>query len=700
MNLQQLATQSGLSIKATENIVSLLAEGATIPFIARYRKEMTGGASDTDLRNFYEQYQYLQKFDTRKEEIIHTLSERGVYDELLKKEFERANTLTDLEDIYQPFKQKRNTRAQVAIEKGLQPLADTLLKAYDSEVAFYDRAKSFVKNGVQTVDEAVQGAMDIVAEIYADNAKERAYVRDQVSRFGSLQVKATKTCNDQGNFAQFDQYQSNVNKIPAHRLLAIFRGVAEKELSIKIDIDHNRYKETITRFKLPRHAAGVSTLLIEAYYDGYKRLLYPSIEREVISTLKEKAETSAIYVFADNLSHLLMVPPVKAHAVLGVDPGFKTGAKLAVIDEKGMYLAEAVIYPAPPHNKTIEAKKIVNDLVKKYHIDTVAIGNGTASRELQDFFANYNKDTEQKLRYTVVSEAGASVYSASEVAEEEYPQLDVTVRGAISIAQRLQNPMAALVKIDPKALGVGQYQHDVDQKKLVQKLSDVTEAAVNSVGVNLNTASAQLLAYVAGLSPRLAKEVVAYRNKVGGFKNIIELKKVKGLGDKAFEQCSGFMRIPEAHDLLDNTGVHPEHYAIARELLTKSNDELKQIDIVSFAKMHNIGEPTLRDIIKELQKPGFDPRDELPEVSFSAEALDIDSLKVGMMVSGVVRNITDFGVFVDIGLKNDGMIHISKLSTKRVSHPNEVVSLNEQLPQIKVISIDLERQRVGLSLVG
>ncbi|WP_440652013.1 helix-hairpin-helix domain-containing protein [Cysteiniphilum sp. 19S12-1] len=699
MNLQQLATQSGLSIKATENIVSLLSEGATIPFIARYRKEMTGGASDTDLRNFYEHYQYLQKFDTRKEEIIHTLTERGVYDELLKKALDQANTLNDLEDIYQPFKQKRNTRAQVAIEKGLQPLADILFKAYDSEAAFYDRAKSFVKNGVQTIDEAVQGAMDIVAEIYADNAKERAYVRDQVSRFGTLQVKTTKTCNAQGNFAQFDQYQSNVNKIPAHRLLAIFRGVAEKELSIKIEIDHERYKETITRFKLPRHAAGVSALLIEAYYDGYKRLLYPSIEREVINTLKEKAQNSAIQVFADNLSHLLMVPPVKAHAVLGVDPGFKTGAKLAVIDEKGMYLAEAVIYPAPPHNKTIEAKKIVNDLVEKYHIDTVAIGNGTASRELQDFFADYNKNIEHKLRYTVVSEAGASVYSASEVAEEEFPHLDVTVRGAISIAQRLQNPMAALVKIDPKALGVGQYQHDVDQKKLVQKLTDVTEAVVNNVGVNVNTASAQLLSYVAGLSPRLAKEVVAYRNKVGGFKNIAELKKVKGLGDKAFEQCSGFMRIPEAHDLLDNTGVHPEHYAIARALLTKSSDELKQIDIVSFAKMYNIGEPTLKDIIKELQKPGFDPRDELPEVSFSAEALDIDSLKVGMVVSGVVRNITDFGVFVDIGLKNDGMIHISKLSTKRVTHPNEVVSLNEQLPQIKVISIDLDRQRVGLSLV-
>lgn len=699
MNLQQLATQSGLSIKATETIVSLLTEGATIPFIARYRKEMTGSASDADLRNFYEHYQYLQKFDARKEDIIRTLTERDVYDKSLKQALDHADTLNDLEDIYQPFKQKRNTRAQTAIDKGLQPLADSLIKAYDSEAAFDDRAKSFVKNGVQSVDEAVQGAMDIAAEVYADNSKERAYVRDQVSRFGTLQVKATKTCNAQGNFAQFDQYQSNVNKVPAHRLLAIFRGVAEKELSIKVEIDHERYKETITRFKLPRHATGVSAILIDAYYDGYKRLLYPAIEREVINSLKEKAETSAIHVFAENLIHLLMVPPVKVHAVLGVDPGFKTGAKLAVIDDKGMYLAEAVIYPAPPHNKTIEAKKIVNDLVRKYHIDTVAIGNGTASRELQDFFAEYNKETAQKLRCTVVSEAGASVYSASAVAAEEYPHLDVTVRGAISIAQRLQNPMAALVKIDPKALGVGQYQHDVDQKKLVQKLSDVTEAVVNNVGVNLNTASAQLLAYVAGLSPRLATEVVVYRDKIGGFKRIVELKKVKGLGDKAFEQCSGFMRIPDANDLLDNTGVHPEHYAVARALLTQTDNELKQIDVVSFAKKYNIGEPSLRDMIKELQKPGFDPRDELPQVSFSAEALDIDSLKVGMVVSGVVRNITDFGVFVDIGLKNDGMIHISKLSTKRINHPSEVVSLNGQLSQIKVVSIDLERQRVGLSLI-
>ena len=699
MNFQQLASHSGLSINTVENIIQLLEEGATIPFIARYRKERTSGASDIQLRGFYEHYQYLQKYNLRKQEIIRTLSERNVYDEKIKQALEATQTLNELEDIYQPFKQKRNTRAQLAIEKGLQGLADALLKAYDSEDLFYERAKPFVKEGITTVQEAVQGAMDIVAEIYADNPKERAFVRDQLMRFGVVNVKASKTCDPNGNFIQFDQYQSNINKIPGHRLLAIFRGVTEKALSLKVETDHERYKDNIERYKLPKHAGGVSKLLLEAYYDGYKRLLYPSIEREIVGSLKEKAENSAISVFAENLSQLLMTPPVKAHAILGVDPGFKTGAKLAVIDDKGMYLSDAVIYPAPPHNKLSQAMQIVEKLVKQYKVDTVAIGNGTASRELQDFFISYNKSVADKLRYTVVSEAGASVYSASEIAQEEYPTLDVTVRGAISIAQRLQNPMAALVKIDPKALGVGQYQHDIDQKKLAQKLHDVTEAVVNNVGVNLNTASDRLLSYVAGLSPRLAKEVVNYRNEHGSFKSIDKLKKVKGLGDKSFEQCSGFMRIPNAQDLLDNTGVHPEHYPIARELLKKTALQIQQINVVSFAQQYKIGEASLRDIIKELQKPGFDPRDELPQMVFSAEALDVERLQIGMLVSGVVRNITDFGVFVDIGLKNDGMIHISKLSEKRITHPSEVLSLNQQLTTIKVIAVDIERQRVGLSLI-
>ncbi|WP_395947105.1 helix-hairpin-helix domain-containing protein [Caedibacter taeniospiralis] len=699
MNLQCLATKSGLSIKSVENIVSLLEEGATIPFIARYRKEMTNGASDAELRDFHEHYQYLQKLELRKDEITRILIERNLYDDKLKQALASVQTLNELEDIYQPYKQKRNTRAQAAIEKGLQGLADILIKAYDSEDAFYVRAKSFVKGEIKTIEEAVQGAMDIAAEIYADSPKERMFVRDQASRFGVLHVKATKICNAQGNFTQFDQYQSNINKVPAHRLLAIFRGVAEKELSLKVEIDHEHYKETIERYKLPRNAGTVAKLLLEAYYDGYKRLLYPAIERELINQLKEMAESSAICVFAENLNQLLMSPPVKANAILGVDPGFKTGAKLAVIDAKSMYLAQGVIYPAAPHNKVSEAKKIVKSLVEKYQIDTVAIGNGTASRELQDFFAKYNEEAAHKLRYTVVSEAGASVYSASKLAHEEYPDLDVTIRGAISIAQRLQNPMAALVKIDPKALGVGQYQHDVDQKKLTQKLHDVTETVVNNVGVNLNTASDKLLSYVAGLSPRLAKEIVNYRHIHGAFKRITEIKKVKGLGEKAFEQCSGFMRIPDACDVLDNTGVHPDHYPVARELLKKTASELQQLNIASFAKQYHIGEASLRDIIKELQKPGFDPRDELPEILFSADVLDIKALEVGAVVSGVVRNITDFGVFVDIGLKNDGMIHISQLSSKRINHPNEVISLNQQLSHIKVIGVDVERQRVSLSLI-
>ncbi|WP_116964123.1 helix-hairpin-helix domain-containing protein [Fastidiosibacter lacustris] len=699
MNLQLLTQKGALSLSAVNNIIKLLDEGATIPFIARYRKEATDGITDAQLRDFYAQYQYLQKLDVRREEIINILQERELYNNELQTVLHNAQTLTDLEDIYQPFKQKRNTRAQLAIDKGLQALADRLMKAYDSIDDFYEQAARFVKEKVTTVEEAIQGAMDIAAEYYADNPKERAFVRDQVSQFGQMQIKITRSCDKNGNFFQFDQYQSNINKIPAHRLLAIFRGVTEKELSLKIEIDHERYKENMERHKLPKNAAGVSSILLDAYYDGYKRLLYPAIEREIINDLKEKAESSAMNVFAGNLAQLLMTPAVQSQAILGVDPGFKTGAKLAVINQEGMYLDHAVIYPVAPFNKVQEANAVVTKLVNKYKIDTVAIGNGTASRELQDFFAQYNKALKVGLRYTVVSEAGASVYSASKLAEEEYPDLDVTIRGAISIAQRLQNPMATLVKIDPKSLGIGQYQHDVDQKKLAQKLHDITEAVVNNVGVNLNTASYVLLSYVSGINTRLAKEIVSYRNKYGAFTSVEELKKIKGLGDKTFEQCSGFMRIPNAKNILDNTGVHPENYSVATAVLKEiSNGKFEQINIVSFAKRYNIGEETLKDIIKELKKPGFDPRNELPAVSFSANVLTIENLQVGTSVSGVVRNITDFGVFVDIGLKNDGMIHISELSQKRVNHPTEIVSLNEQLSGVKVIFVDVERQRVGLSL--
>ncbi len=699
MNLQLLTQKGALSLSAVNNIIKLLDEGATIPFIARYRKEATDGITDAQLRDFYAQYQYLQKLDVRREEIINILQERELYNNELQTVLHNAQTLTDLEDIYQPFKQKRNTRAQLAIDKGLQALADRLMKAYDSIDDFYEQAARFVKEKVTTIEEAIQGAMDIAAEYYADNPKERAFVRDQVSQFGQMQIKITRSCDKNGNFFQFDQYQSNINKIPAHRLLAIFRGVTEKELSLKIEIDHERYKENMERHKLPKNAAGVSSILLDAYYDGYKRLLYPAIEREIINDLKEKAESSAMNVFAGNLAQLLMTPAVQSQAILGVDPGFKTGAKLAVINQEGMYLDHAIIYPVAPFNKVQEANTVVTKLVNKYKIDTIAIGNGTASRELQDFFAQYNKALKVGLRYTVVSEAGASVYSASKLAEEEYPDLDVTIRGAISIAQRLQNPMATLVKIDPKSLGIGQYQHDVDQKKLAQKLHDITEAVVNNVGVNLNTASYVLLSYVSGINTRLAKEIVSYRNKYGAFTSVEELKKIKGLGDKTFEQCSGFMRIPNAKNILDNTGVHPENYSVATAVLKEiSNGKFEQINIVSFAKRYNIGEETLKDIIKELKKPGFDPRNELPAVSFSANVLTIENLQVGTSVSGVVRNITDFGVFVDIGLKNDGMIHISELSQKRVNHPTEIVSLNEQLSGVKVIFVDVERQRVGLSL--
>ena len=700
-NLVKLLVQKiGLKSEYIENILKLLDEGSTIPFIARYRKEMTGGADDEVLRDFETLYLSSKKLLERKEEVLRLISERATLSEALKKSIEEAESLRVLEDIYRPFKEKKSSRALVAIENGLTPLANTLESAKLSLDEFIPHAKSFVKGAVSSVEDAIKGAQDILAERYADLPKEREAIRNSMMRNGILEIKRTKTFDENGTFKNFGAKDAKGEKVfhmPSHRYLAIMRGVKEKELSVKISIDTEYIEENIKQYKIPRNAQSSKELLFEAYKDGLKRLLLPSLEREVQAELKEKADISAISVFGKNLNQLLMTPPVTKRVLLGVDPAFRSGCKLAVIDENGNYLDSAVIYPTEPQKEYENSKKKILQFVAKYNITGIAIGNGTGSRETQEFFARINKEEGAKLSYTVVSEAGASVYSASKIASEEYPNLDVTIRGAISIAARLRDPMAALVKIDPKSLGIGQYQHDVDQKLLEKKLTDVTQDLVNRVGVDINSASASLLSYVAGVGAKVAHNIIAHREENGKFLSKEQLLKVKGFGKKAYEQAAGFIRIKDGKSIFDNSGIHPESYEIAKKL---EGLDLTTLNIEEKAEAWHVGIETLKDIIKELAKPGFDPREDLPAIPFKDGITDIKMLSVGSFVSGVVRNIADFGAFVDIGLKNDGMIHISKMSEKRISHPLEVLSLNQYLPQIEVISIDSEKGKVSLSLVG
>ncbi len=677
------------------NILKLLDEGSTIPFIARYRKELTGGADDETLRDFEEVYLSSRRLLERKEEISRLIAERSTLTPELTNAINAAQTLQLLEDIYRPFKEKKNSRASEAISKGLTPLADLLQKAELTEEAFLIEAKKYLSNAVPTLAEAVQGAQDILAEHYAQEPREREAIRNAMLRHGELTLKKSKEFKEGGVYAKFIEKSEKVAFIPSHRYLAIMRGVSEKELSVKIVIEQERFIENIQKYKIPRHAKSSSKLLLEAYVDGLKRLLLPSLEREVHATLKERADAESINTFGKNLSQLLLAPPLHKRTILGVDPAFVSGCKLALIDENGAYVTHDVIYPTEPRCDYEGAKKKVQKLLQNYQINAVAIGNGTASRETCEFFAQLNAEG-LKLPYTVVSEAGASVYSASKIASEEYPTLDVTIRGAISIAQRLRDPMAALVKIDPKSLGIGQYQHDVDQKLLTKKLDDVTTDLVNRVGVDINSASASLLSYVAGVSKSVAKNIIEYRQTHGVFTSKAQLLQVKGVGAKLYEQAAGFIRIKDAKNLLDNTGVHPESYEVATKLL---QSDLNLVDIKRDAQRFGVGEATLGDIIKELQKPGFDPREELPAIPFKEGVLSITSLEIGSRVSGVVRNITDFGAFVDIGLKNDGLIHISKMSTKHIKHPLEVLSLGEYLPNIEVIAIEKEKGKVSLSLL-
>jgi len=694
--IKLLTLKTALKQEQIQNILKLLNEGATIPFIARYRKEMTGGASDEALREFETLYASSKKLLERKEEVLRLIDERATLTQTLKEQIEKADSLRILEDIYRPYKEKKNTRATSAMANGLTPLANTLQSAKLTLQEFQSEAKKYIKKEIKSRNEAIKGAQDILAERYAEQPREREAIRNSMLRYGVLQTKKTKNFEESGVYKNLADKSEKVAYIPSYRYLAIMRATKEKQLSVKIVIDRERIDSNIKQYKIPKNASSSSSLLFDAYKDGLKRLLLPSIEREVHAELKERADKAAITVFGKNLTQLLMSRPVTGRVLLGVDPAFVSGCKLAVIDKNGDYLEHAVIYPTQPKNDYERSKTKILALVKKYKITGIAIGNGTASRETQEFFAQINKDEKINLEYTVVSEAGASVYSASKIAQEEYPNLDVTIRGAISIAQRVRDPLATLVKIDPKSLGIGQYQHDVDQKLLKKRLDDVTSDVVNRVGVDINSASATLLSHVAGIGEKIAKNIVEYKEKNGNFSTKTELLNVKGLGKKAYEQAVGFIRIKEGKNIFDNSGIHPESYEVAKKII---NLDLQTIDIKSKAKELQIGEATLRDIIMELLKPGFDPRENLATIPFKKGLNEISMLQEGSIVSGVVRNITDFGAFVDIGLKNDGMIHISKMSQKRVSHPLEILSLNQYLPQIEVISLDHEKGKVGLSLI-
>lgn len=694
-----LHEKTGISKSNIESILKLLEEGSTIPFIARYRKEMTGGATDEQLRAFETLYAYSKKLLERKEEVMRLIEERGTLTSELKTSIQAAQTLQVLEDIYRPFKEKKNTRAASAIAAGLEPLANILQSGQLEMQEFKKKAQEFVKNTVENVNEAIKGAQDILAERYSDDPKERDYWRKQLEGYSSFETKGAKGLKEDGLFAKLAGKSERISSIPSHRYLAIMRGVSEKELGVKITHDMDRVENAIKQYRIPKHAKSSSELLLEAYLDGFKRLLFPSLEREIHALIKERSDIQAIMTFGKNLTQLLGSPPVTKRVILGADPAYRTGCKLAVVDEHGTYLAHRVIYPTPPVSDYAASAKVIKELAQKYNITGVAIGNGTASRETQEFFAQVNRDEGLNLSYTVVSEAGASVYSASKIAQEEYPNLDVTIRGAISIAQRLRDPMAALVKIDPKSLGIGQYQHDVDQKLLEKKLAEVTEDLVNRIGVDPNSASVSLLSYVAGVGAKLAKAIVEYREGNGAFKSKSELLKVKGLGAKAYEQCAGFFRIREGKSILDNTGVHPESYSAAQTLLKEYDlPSITKIQMNDIAQKLGVGEATLSDIITELRKPGFDPRETLPPIMFRSDLTDIKELKEGSIVSGVVRNIADFGAFVDIGLKNDGLIHISQMSEKRIAHPLEVLSVNQQLSRIRVLEVDVQKGKVSLSL--
>ncbi len=711
--LQKIIAKTGLSEKVVGSIIELLEEGNTVPFIARYRKELTEGATDTQLRDFEEIYNYQKNLEERRADILRLMAEKEVLTPELEKALQEAQTLAALEDIYRPFKEKKNTRATKAIAKWLQPLADILLEASMTKEAFEEKAQEFVidtgdaKTSVADVKEAIQGAMDICAEVVSDNANVRTFIKETEEKKSVLQTKATKKFDEQWVYGIYREYAKKMADMPSYAYLAVCRAEKEKQLSVKLTFGEEKIEEYVLWVFVPATAASSVVFLQEAIFDGLKRLVYPSIERELRSNKKELSDREAIDVFGKNVQAMLMLPPVKGKVILGFDPAYRTWCKLAVIDATGKFLHNDVIYPTKPQQKIAESAATLTAMVKKYSIDLICIGNGTGSRESEQFVAETIKKNDLTCKYMIVSEAGASVYSASKLAEKEYPDLDVTVRGAINIAQRIQDPLATYVKIDPKSLGVGQYQHDVDQKLLKEKLDNKIEDTVNSVWVDVNTASAALLQHIAGLSAKTAQNVVSYRDENGVYASRAQVKKAKGVGPKAFEQAAGFLRINHAKEQLDSTGIHPETYKITYEILEKECGIKKkqltlpyvcpELNVSSLASRYDIGEETLHDIIAELANPGLDPRQDFDEGSFKSDVLTIDDLSEWMSLTGVVRNIVDFGAFVDVGLKNDGLVHKSQMANYYVTDPFEVVQVGDTVT-VKVIGIDKERKRVQLSM--
>ena len=698
-----------LEIKETQvsAVISLLNEGNTIPFIARYRKEATGSLDDEILRKFNTRLEYIKNFNERQETIIKSITEQGFMTDEIQKSLDEAKTMTDLEDIYRPFKPKKKTRASIAKEKGLSPLAE-LIVSLNKDIVITDEAQNFIneEKGVLTIEDAIQGAQDIIAEQVSDDPKIRKTIRDFIVRNGK--VKTSENAPDEkGTFDMYKDYEEAINRIAPHRVLAINRGENMKFLKVAVVVDEEDILGRIKSRLVKKECDGAKYYLM-AIDDAYKRLIFPSLENEIRNELTEKAEETSMVVFKENLKQLLLVAPVEHKIVLGFDPAFRTGCKLAVVDERGKVLATSVVYPTEPHNRTEEAKKVISGLVAKYKINMIALGNGTASRESEAFLRSFIETLPHKVDYVIVNEAGASVYSASPLGTKEFPNFDVALRSAVSLARRLQDPLAELVKIDPKSIGVGQYQHDMNQKRLGEVLGGVVENVVNSVGVDLNTASPSLLEYVSGISATLAQSIVKYREENGPFRRREELLKVNKLGPKAYEQCAGFLRIRNGYPL-DNTAVHPESYHFAVELLKElkhsvedlsSNDLkdlLENLDVVKYAEKLNVGAPTLADIIAELIKPGRDPRLDVEVAALRNDVIDIKDLNVGMVLTGTVRNIMDFGVFIDIGVHQDGLVHISELSDKFVKHPLDVVHINE-IVKVKVISVDVNKKRIGLSI--
>ena len=712
MNISEiLRKEFSLKNEQVENVIKLIDEGNTIPFIARYRKEMTGEMSDVILRQFNDRLTYLRNLQSRKEDVQRIIEEQGKLTEEIIKNLAKSNTLQEVEDIYAPFKQKKRTRATIAKEKGLENLALLILEKnienIDSEAEkFIDEEKK-----VLSVEDALKGANDIIAEIISDNAEIRKHIRENALKYGVIVTKNTK--DEKSVYDMYYDFSERVSNMASHRVLAINRGEKEEFLKVKLEIDNDRILKYIENQYINKNNFKNKEIIVSAIEDAYKRLIFPSIEREIRNHLTEQAQERAISVFGENIKNLLLQPPLKGKVVMGFDPGYVNGCKIAVVDANGKFLDEAIVYPHKPQGKVEQSKKTLRKLIETYKIDVIAIGNGTASRESESLISDLIKEMGVKTQYIIVNEAGASIYSASELAAQEHPDINVSIRGAISIGRRLQDPLAELVKIDPESIGVGQYQHDLNKKRLKEVLDGVVEDSVNKVGIDLNTASYSLLEHVSGISKAVAKNIIAYREENGSFKSRTELKKVKRLGPSAFVQCAGFMRIEDGKNPLDNTGVHPESYDICKkmlEILGYSLEDLKnknisdidnrveKVGLKQLSENLNVGEVTLKDIILEIKKPGRDPREEEGmKPILRTDVLKIEDIKEGMILKGTVRNVVDFGVFVDIGIKNDGLVHKSQMSNKFVKDPMEICSVGDVV-DVKVIGIDLDKQRVALSM--